>query len=144
MWIGIYSIGQLYSLVFPFVAYGMYFHTQNLLQHVCFACYSFCVAVMLILTPHVVEYMTFFLRYEAYISYFHSGGSGSMFAAIEQYFTPPVSAMLRQVVPAEALPAELCNVVGRFMVSKDLHLAAVGKKEFQRVLDDEDVLEGRA
>ena len=148
VWLFIYTIGQLYSLVFPFVSYGLYFNVQNLLQHVCFICYAFCVLVMLVLSPHVVQYMLFFMKYGDYISHFQSGGSdtgggGAMFAAIEQYFTPPVGALLRQAVPPEALPAELCNVVGRFMVSKDLKLTEVRKRDFKRVQDDEDALENR-
>ena len=64
---------QIYTLLFPFVSYGLRFQTQNLLQHFCFISMIVPTVIALFLAPRASSYLYFSLQFR----YHSCGGRGS-------------------------------------------------------------------
>ena len=158
--VAVYAAGQVFTLTLPFINYYQYFYSHNALQHACFGAFAAFLMVVIGLLPHAVWYTLFMWRYIWLFSHFssvasqytyntrsyHFEASGNnippskvtaascLFAAVEMYFMPPPGVLLRQSVEPEVLPAELCDVVGGFMVSgRDIKLKDMQVKDAARL-----------
>eukprot|EP00658_Telonema_sp_P-2_P084511 TRINITY_DN9394_c0_g1_i2.p1 TRINITY_DN9394_c0_g1~~TRINITY_DN9394_c0_g1_i2.p1 ORF type:complete len:446 (-),score=89.52 TRINITY_DN9394_c0_g1_i2:284-1528(-) len=158
--VAVYAAGQVFTLALPFINYYQYFHSHNALQHACFGAFAAFLMVVIGLLPHAIWYTLFMWRYNWVFTHFsnissqytynsrsyHFEATGSnipaakvsaascLFAAVEMYFMPPPGVLLRQAVEPEVLPAELCDVVGKFMVSgRDIKLRDIQVKDAARL-----------
>ena len=151
----IYVIGQLYSLVFPFVHFGIAYRSGhvNLLQQYCFYGTAGCMVVVLLLMPRAFSYVIFNLAADFAVrqrpAFLRQGQQErTLERYIEDYFLPPHAFFIADAVPADLLPMDLVGTVAKFLRRDDLKLREVTAEDCRRVkermMDVMTAMEGEA
>jgi hypothetical protein len=118
----VYALGQLFSLVFPFVSFGLFYSRQNLLQTFCFYATAASALLVLLLLPSAYQYAWFclevrFFRFRNWFDVFNIS------KAIQEYHVPPQQYLLRMMIPAELLPTDVVGVIASLLPPNALDLA---------------------
>jgi hypothetical protein len=120
-------IGQLVSLVYPFVNAATQFGSHNVLQATCF--YAACAAALVALATSPWAWHCYHINCVFNILVHHTvGAADRLMAWIEDYFRPPNVAALQRTIAVAVLPAELTAVVAQFLAPPDVgqHIAEQG------------------
>jgi hypothetical protein len=121
-------IGQLVSLVYPFVNAATQFGTHNVLQATCF--YAACAAGFVALATSPWGWYCYHINCVFNILVHRTGGAADrLMTWIENYFTPPHVAALQSTIAVAVLPVELTAVVAQFLAPPDVGLMALSMKE---------------
>ena len=136
MYIGFHVINgtcTLVSFLYPFINYGLYFHTQNLLQHVCFGLMAASLLFMLPLLPVVKKYIDFVLESSAIISFIgrekYSYDKDANVVSMKElgkhiasYHLPPAAHVLRGAISHDLVCADVLGVVERLLPANSIDL----------------------
>jgi hypothetical protein len=110
----------------PLVNYPMHFHTQNLLQHICFVLLAGSLVLTLRFAPFCKRYLNFlpvchsiqsFVGREKY-SYekdYNRHAIANLSKLIAKYHLPQSMHILRATIPNELLPQDVLGVVSSFL-----------------------------
>lgn len=119
----LYGIGQLYSLAFPFLHFGINHGHQNLLQCFCFYGTAATFFVLVCFAPRVVRYCLFLaMSYNLSRSALTSRDSAKIERFIEDYFIPQPAHFIAKEIDPALLPSDLVGVVASFLRRDDLDL----------------------
>ena len=133
----LYTISQIFSLVFPFVDVGLHYRSLNLLQIVCFVSLSVALIIALSMVPHAWSYWWFSVELQRVFGYpFNCGGTlgsglGTVHRWIADYYLPPCDAVLRGSIPAASLPIDVSTVVASYMSPSEINTSQLSIEEFQ-------------
>ena len=142
----LYWIGQLYSLVFPFVSFIMFFDRQNLLQKFCFYATAATTAFFFVLLPYSYQYVWFCLETKCLWRSVASSEFMKMdliSQVVQDYHVPPQHYLLRLAIPGDLLPTDVVGVVASLMRRGDLDMSSLSIKQCrdikERMIDPIDV-----
>ena len=131
----LYTISQIFSLVFPFVDVGLHYRSLNLLQIVCFASLSVALIIALSMVPHAWSYWWFSVELQRVFAHpSNSGlgcGLGTVHRWIADYYLPPCDVVLRGSIPAASLPIDVSTVVASYMSPSEINTSQLSIEEFQ-------------
>ena len=122
----LYIMAQLYSCIFPFISFGMHFHTQNLLQR--FSFYATCIPVFFIvlLSPAAWRYYTF-ARYNRRL--LPNIMDTKFDDWVSKYHMPPHAKVIGQGIPSGLLPEHVTELLTTFMVPSHVVLSMLSIRE---------------
>lgn len=119
----IYTLGQIYSFLFPFINFAANYSRQNLLQRVCFYALSTSLLIILLLSVHAYRYAWFLQETRPYLHYLGKkikrkgrfvGGLDQVKEWIAAYHVPPQTFVLQSAIPRSVLPTDIVTVIADF------------------------------
>lgn len=130
---GVYGIGVVVSLLFPFFSFGLYLRSQTLFQMICLGVMVAFLLGALVLLPTFVRYLMFcreippvlsVIRKAAVVSSadFHQRCLQEAAYFINQYHQPSTDNVLCSTIPWELVPVDVIPTIGAFLLDGDILL----------------------
>jgi hypothetical protein len=133
IWITLYGVGQVLSLVFPFISFALGYSHQNLLQIFCFVALSGSFLLLMPFVPSAIGYCLFLLE-----NWFLVQGPNANWLSsnvddwIAAYHVPPSVHVVRDAISAEYVPYDVRDRVAGFLPPNAINFSDLSVAELQK------------
>ena len=133
---------QVFTGIYPFIAFGLSYHQQTVLQCGLFYGCAGCLALLvLVLIPwKVVPYVVFCLdTLPLFRNWFQTYAlfSGSLqviiWETIVRYYVPPHIEAVKQVIPVQSLPQDVAEYLAGFLDPSHVDTSTMDREEIERL-----------